>query len=271
MSADPFPNNVIPASRINPSSVKLLDYFPAPNQPGTGLARNFLRNASQPTDSTQFNQRVDWIESSKSSWFGRYSWADDYQQAAATFLTDTMHVATTAHQAMISNTRILTTSTVNEARFAWNQFNNDLTGYFANTQDIQGGLNINGLFAPSPLGYGVPAIDLGQGITSFGGVTPWIARDTTFQFMDSVSIIRGRHSIKVGGEIRRDRFNEFGNSKITGEFLFDGQTTFNPANRNATGYIFADCHAGDSRAVGPQYRHGKRFASQKLLLRLRSG
>ena len=244
VSASPFPGNVIPQSRIDPASVKLLQYFPAPNQPGTSLARNYLRNASQPTDSTQFNQRVDWIENSKSSWFGRFSWADDFQQAAATFLTDTMHVATTARQGMISNTRILTTSTVNEARFAWNQFNNDLSGYFANTQNIQAQLNINGLFAPSPLGYGVPAIDLGQGINSFGGVTPWIARDDTFQFMDNVSMVRGRHSLKFGGEIRRDRYNEFGNSKITGEFLFDGQSTFDPANRNATGFIFADFMLG---------------------------
>jgi hypothetical protein len=244
VSANPFPGNVIPQSRIDPASLKLLQFFPAPNQPGTSLARNYLRNASQPTDSTQFNQRVDWIENAKSSWFGRFSWADDFQQAAATFLTDTMHVATTARQGMISNTRILTTSTVNEARFAWNQFNNDLSGYFANTENIQAGLNINGLFAPSPLGYGVPAIDLGQGINSFGGVTPWIARDDTFQFMDNISIVRGRHSLKFGGEIRRDRYNEFGNSKITGEFLFDGQSTFDPANRNATGFIFADFMLG---------------------------
>src|SRR6266481_1100132 len=164
-SASPFPGNAIPQSRISPVAVKLLQYFPAPNQPGTSLVRNYLRNASQPTDSTQFNQRVDWIQSSKSSWFGRFSWADDFQQAAATYLTDTMHVAALARQAMVSNTRILSASTVNEARFAWNQFNNDLSGYFANTQDIQGSLNINGLFAPSPLGYGVPAIGLGQGVS----------------------------------------------------------------------------------------------------------
>ena len=57
-------------------------------------------------------------------------------------------------------------------------------------------------------------------------------------------MVKGRHSLKVGGEIRRDRYNEFGNSKITGEFLFDGQSTFDPANRNATGFIFADYMLG---------------------------
>ncbi len=243
-SATQFPGNVIPQARLNPFAQKLLEFFPAPNQPGTSLVRNFLRNASQPTDSDQFNQRVDWIENSKSSWFGRFSWGSDFQQAAATFLTDTMHVQSTARQAMLSNTRILNTATVNEARFAWNQFNNDLSGYYANGRNVQADLNIPGLFAPDVLAYGVPAIGLGGGISGFGGVTPWIARDDTFQFMDNLSIVRGRHSIKFGGEIRRDRYNEFGNSKVTGEFLFDAQSTFDPANRNASGYIFADYMLG---------------------------
>ena len=244
VSATQFPGNALPPTRLNPFAIKMLEFFPAPNQPGTSLVRNFLRNAALPTDSDQFNQRVDWIENHKSTWFGRFSWASDFQQAAATFLSDTMHVQSTARQAMLSNTRILSNATVNEARFAWNQFNNDLSGYFAGGRDVQGDLAIPGLFAPDPLARGVPAIGLGQGINSFGGVTPWIARDDTFQLMDNLSLVRGRHSIKLGGEIRRDRYNEFGNSKVTGEFLFDAQSTFDPANRNATGFIFADYMLG---------------------------
>ena len=107
-------------------------------------------------------------------------------------------------------------------------------------------LKIPGLFSSSPLAYGVPAIGLGGGVASFGGVTPWVTRDDTFQFMDSLSIVRGRHSIKLGAEIRRDRYNQFGNQKATGEFLFDGQATFNPANRGATGFIFADFMLGET-------------------------
>jgi hypothetical protein len=35
VSATPFPNSVIPQSRLNPISIKMLAHFPAPNQPGT--------------------------------------------------------------------------------------------------------------------------------------------------------------------------------------------------------------------------------------------
>src|SRR5260370_27046425 len=87
---------------------------------------------------------------------------------------------------------------------------------------------------------------LGGGVNSFSGVTPWVTRDDTFQLMDNLSILRGRHSIKLGAEIRRDRYNQFGNQKATGEFLFDGQATFDPANRGATGFIFADFMLGET-------------------------
>ncbi|MEO7145046.1 MAG: TonB-dependent receptor, partial [Bryobacteraceae bacterium] len=245
IAATPFPGNIIPTARLNPASLNLLAYYATPTVPGnTVTANNFVRQAVAPTDSDQFNQRIDWVENTSSSWFGRFSWGNDLQEPAATFLTDSQHVSTTVRQGMLANTRILNPSTVNEARFAWDQFNNDLAGYFANTKDVQSGLGINGLFAPSPLAYGPPAIDLGGGVSGFGGVTPWITRDDMFQFMDNISMVRGRHSIKFGADIRRDRYNQYGNQKATGEFLFDGQSTFDPANRGATGYLFADYMLG---------------------------
>jgi hypothetical protein len=246
VSATAFSGNIVPKSRLNPVSQRLLEFFPSPTVPGNSLVSNYARNAKSTLDNTQFNQRIDWNESNKSNWFGRFSWGDDLQLSSGAILTDSTQVATTVRQAMISNTRILSGTTVNEARVAWNQFNNDLVGYFANTRDVEADLKIPGLFSSSPLAYGVPAIGLGGGINSFGGVTPWVTRNNSFQFMDNLSLIRGRHSIKIGGEIRRDRYNQFGNQKATGEFLFDGQATFNPANRGATGFIFADFMIGET-------------------------
>ncbi len=243
-SATAFPNNQIPASRFNPGALALLAYYPLPTVPGNSMVRNYIRQAVSPTDSDQFNQRVDFIQNSKSTWFGRYSWGNDSQTPPTVFLTDSSHAATTVRQAVIANTYIFSPSIVNEARFAWDQFNNDLDGYFANTTNVQATLGISGLFAPSPLAYGLPSVAFGGGISSFGGVTPWITRNDTFQWTDGVSITKGTHSIKVGGEIRRDRYNQYGNQKATGEFDFDGQSTSNPANPNATGYTFADLLVG---------------------------
>src|SRR5690606_24200076 len=117
--------------------------------------------------------------------FGRYSWGTDLQIPAATFQPDSRRVQTDVQQAMISNTRIFSSSAVNEARVSWNQFRNDLIGYFGNNENVQEFLNINGLFAASPLAYGLPEINLGNGLSGFGGVTPWVTRNNAFQFADN--------------------------------------------------------------------------------------
>ena len=80
--------------------MRMLEFYPEPTVPGTNLVSNFTRNAQSPTDSTQFNQRIDWIESTKSSWFGRYSWGDELQIPASVFLTDSLQVATKVQQAV---------------------------------------------------------------------------------------------------------------------------------------------------------------------------
>jgi hypothetical protein len=244
-SATHFSGNIIPQSRLSPQALAILNYSPPPTNPENPLSDNYIRQALQPTDETQFNQRIDWIESAKSSWFGRFSWENDLSAPAALFqVASSAITSTTVRQVVLGNTYIISPSVVNEARFAWDQFNNDYAGYYANTLNVQSTLGITGLVAPTPATYGVPAIGLGEGISSFGGITPWVTRDDLFQWTDSISMIKGAHSIKMGGAIGRDRYNQNGNQKSEGEFDFDGASTDNPASPGTTGFIFADFMTG---------------------------
>lgn len=243
-SATLFPDNKIPASRFSPIALKFFEYYPNATVPGSSIVRNYYRNTLSTTDSDQFNQRIDFIESNKSNWFGRYSQGDDTAAPGSVFDANKTVSVAMVKQAVLSNTRIISPSMVNEARFAWGQFHNDLVSIYANKRNIQGELGVDGLFALSPLGYGVPAIGLTQGLTSFGGPTPFITRDDTFQWMDNVSILKGSHSIKIGGEARRDRYGQLGTLKSVGEFDFDGLSTANPAAYTTTGYVFADYMLG---------------------------
>ena len=63
----PFPGNIIPSSRINPYSQKLLNYYAPANIPGT-LANNYVRLDGSPFDRDGFVLRMDFVESSKSQW-----------------------------------------------------------------------------------------------------------------------------------------------------------------------------------------------------------
>ena len=53
ISAAPFSGNLLPRSRLNPVSIRMLEFFPEPTVAGSSLVRNFFRNAQAPTDSSR--------------------------------------------------------------------------------------------------------------------------------------------------------------------------------------------------------------------------
>jgi len=222
-----------------------MGYYPAPTVPGDNILSNYVRQSSQPIRTEQFTERIDWNQNSRSTWFGRYSWTNEYNAGLSVFADTTGRVATVGYQAMLSNTYTFGAATVNEFRFGFNQFNNANIGHFAQITDVVSQFGIIGLASSVPAAWGVPTVSLVNGLTSLSDTDPYVTRDSTFQWIDDFSIIRGKHVIKLGGEIRRDRYNELGNQKARGEFDFTGQAPFNPANRSATGNSFADFLIGD--------------------------
>jgi hypothetical protein len=234
----PFPGNIItPATRLDPIARGLLEFFPEPNVPGAGLVNNYLALDSNTTDKDQFTQRVDFAESSKSNWFGRYSWQDEHLVQPALKLNGT-NLLINVKQAMISNTRIFSPNVVNEFRFGYNGFFNSYGRELAYTRDVVKELGLPLLSDPPPAAWGIPFINI-SGYSTFGDQTdgPYVTNDHTFQWIDSVSWTHGTHSIKFGGEVRRDRFNQAGNQFVRGSFILQGQST---------GYAFADFMLGYS-------------------------
>src|ERR1044072_8985720 len=77
-AGQPFPGNIIPASRLDPIAIKLLGIYPEPNIPGAGLSKNYLALQNHTMDKDQFTGRIDFVESQKSFWFGRYSGTDEF-------------------------------------------------------------------------------------------------------------------------------------------------------------------------------------------------
>jgi hypothetical protein len=138
------------------------------------------------------------------------------------------------------------TNTVNEFRFGYNQFQNDKVGYNSFVRDVATELAIPGLTSINEASWGFPDIGLGNGLSGSSEPNPYVTNNHTFQWLDNVSIVRGRHTLKFGGEIRRDRYNQLGNSFAHGSFTFSGTATFDPANRTTTGFSWADFLIGES-------------------------
>jgi hypothetical protein len=208
ITASPFAGNTIPQSRFDPISVKLLDYYPTPNGPGTGLANNYQTVPAQSNTTDQFTIRADFVESSASTWFGRYSYSNENGVTPSVFPALGLKLESYPKQATLSNIRTLSPTIVNEFRFGYNHFDNynlNANASVFNGVGLLGGFP--GVAVPTPLLYCLPGISF-SGLSGFGDNTslPFIIFDNTFQVTDSLSVVRGKHSRKRYGALESYRF-----------------------------------------------------------------
>jgi hypothetical protein len=247
--AQPFPGNRIPLDRFNGKAAQLLEFYPLPNVPGASLVRNYEATEVRRQDADQITTRIDFAATANSSWFGRWSWGDELELTPSTFPEQGFKLDTKVQQVMLSNTRVLSPTLVNEFRFGYNRFINSNLQANAYERNVVGELGgIPGIATPEPIIYGIPSIGI-TGFTGFGetGTAPNLTRTNVFQWIDNVSIIRGRHSLRFGAEIRRERYNQIGNQFPRGSFSFSGQATQNPAAPANTGAGMADYLLGLTR------------------------
>jgi hypothetical protein len=229
----PFAGNIIPSARLDAISQKLLEFYPAPNSAAGGLVNNYLSAQNRVIDKNQFTQRVDFVQSSSSTWMGRYSYGTEHEIAPALKLNGTK-LTTRVHQVMLGNTRTLSSNVVNEFRFGFNYFFNTYGRELAFVRNVVKELGIPGLNADfPPEAYGIPSVSI-TGFSGFGDNTegPYTNRNHAMEFIDNMSWLRGKHSFKVGTNIRSDQFNQVGNQFARGNFQFQSNI--------ATGYGFAD-------------------------------
>jgi len=114
-------------------------------------------------------------------------------------------------------TRILSSSLINELRAGFNRLR------ISFNQDFNEDPSTFGITSPSRVFPNVAV----PGAMSFGGINgePQGRGDTTYQYSDTVTWIRGRHSIRMGGEFRRFSSNNL-NSGTGGALTFGTMAAF---------------------------------------------
>ncbi len=221
-SQSPFPGNIIPANRIAQISKTVLDkYYPIPNVSST--TANFINNEGRRQNNGQYFGRLDFNESQNSSWFFRYSEGDDGGYLPAFVPNTGNNVQVNPKQAVLANTRLFGATKVNEFRFGVNRMVSQNIQQRANTQNVVKELGIPDVDTSIPLFWGIPFFQV-TGYTNIGECNdcPFVNWNTTFQFKDDFSWNKGKHSIKIGGEWRRLRYNQIGAVVPRGRFTFGG-------------------------------------------------
>ena len=142
ITATPFPGNVIPQNRISAVSKRLLEFYHTPTLPGS--VNNYVEALPRPDNRDQFVLRMDYVESSKSSWTGRYSWGDEDSASPGLNLNGTK-LLTNFEQYMGTNTRVFSPSAVTETRFGYTRFFNSVGTLLAGVRNVVDELKIPGL------------------------------------------------------------------------------------------------------------------------------
>ena len=261
VTRDPFPNNQIPASLISPVARNLFadqSIYPLPLFPGN--TQNWTGAGRSKTNSDIGDIKIDYSLSTKDNFVARFSIGEtDDSSYDAQRVNPTSPSVTTPRSVVVSWNHIFSPSFLNEARVGVNRTRTAaLTSDTGNIGNLGEKLGIPGSNSPGP---GLPLLTISD-VTSIGSRgSDSIAASTTFQYTDSLTITRGRHIFKTGGEILRYRQNRFygSNNGLWGAFTFSGAYTQQIGTAN-TGSGVADfllgfpIDVGKSIAVGWGHR-----------------
>jgi hypothetical protein len=224
---DPFPNNTLPADRIDPIGKALLDLLPLPTFTDR-LAGNYRANPVKTLDDYQGDIRVDHNLSTSDRIFGRFSFEEAEQYlptglpgfGATGGFASNQTFKTKARNLALSHTKVFGSNVVNQFTAGYNRVFNYITsfGYKSNkSQEL-----------------GIPGANLGtdetssltratiQNFVGFGdrGFSPFQGGTNVFHYANTTTMVKGSHALNMGGTMRAMQLNLLGDTALAGQFAF---------------------------------------------------
>jgi type 1 fimbria pilin len=244
----PFLNNVIPAGRINPTSAKLLDLWPAPNS--SGLTNNFTTAAPTGGNHNQIVTRIDHNLTNKQRLFFRFNYWDVFDlpidPLGSGLCADRCAEHDHTYAAAAGYTYSVTPTTViglnaNMSRFRYDR------------DPKNSGFNLTSIGWPQSYNEVVPAemrtpptpcvANFADNIMCTQGQSFIEDRNTQFSVSPSISMLRGHHQYQIGLQLEVGRDNYAQSNIASGAFDFcnPGQACFTSLpGVSGTGFSFAD-------------------------------
>jgi hypothetical protein len=250
----PFAGNVIPQSRFDPVAVKLLTYYPAPNNPG--ISNNYFSQAGSSSTADDYSVRIDRHISDRQNLFGRFS----LDNQATT--TPNYYNSVGSPDAGVSGGRSRG-ATLDDSYLlhGWVLHGNFGYTYFANPRDsLSEGFNLTSLGFPATLAaqsqFPIFPLIQPQGFGVLGPNATYIIGNKfeDYTWTGDASKLIGSHTIKLGGVYRQNRVSNFRPNSPAGNFSFDTGWTKQTYNGNSGGNAIASMLLGLMSAGSIQYQ-----------------
>jgi len=258
ISRVPFPGNTIPNNRIDPAARVMTNLWGRANSPGLPFTavNNFTANASVGGDQNQYNARVDHSVSDRQRLFARYTYWRNLNLPIDPYGTKTCVDRCTedmnTNQFVLGDTLTLTPTAFLDLRGSFSRYHYDRISATA-------GFDLTQLGWPSALNnqvavrvHPIPLVAGYNGVFSTNGSgSTIVARNDVYSFTPSLTKIWGKHTWKVGAEVRRGTHNYYQQNNPSGSFNFDGlMTAVNPLAAAGTGNGFASFLLGHGSGGG---------------------
>ncbi len=237
----PFPNNTIPASRIDLAAVELIKRLPTPNLPG--FVNNYLTNGTAEFNRDNIDTKINYNPTAKMTLFGRYSYSP-------TLITEPPILGEAGGDAInggqlgdapgrVQVAGVGATYTFNGSLFLDANFGYTRQKLGAQGPDVVSGVNfgldvlkIPGTNGPDALQAGIPFFNVSNwaNIGNSNTGNPFLFRDNQYVGSSNVSWLRGSHSLRFGGDFQNQQLNHYqpqGGTfqTVRGTFQFSGAIT----------------------------------------------
>lgn len=270
----PFANNRIPTSQLDPVSLKVISYLPLPNRtPDNPITQggNWQENSSDPTTRDYHTIRIDHSFTDSLRVFGRYLIAaPDQNDTGGTrgfgvADTDGLMLRNRRQNIALNMTKVFSPTLFGTFRAGANRAS-VLRAGLGFGQDWPEKLGVQGV-APDVF----PRFNMSNGLvptTNFGtpGNQNRRAAFTTTEYHADFSKIHGQHTIKFGGDYMRFNGNDAARQFASGQFVFNTRFTngINAAGNTIpqTGMTFADFLLGRINQVNCEVSQGNGRRSQ---------
>jgi hypothetical protein len=243
-----FPNNTIPAGRIDPVAAAVLALVPLPTQSG---GNNYFRVADIVDNSDRVLGRLDIHASQTDNLFARFIHSNRQRNIPGAFggLLDGTGTSAFGNQSIKSNsvvggwTRIFGPTLVNEVRVNWQQATSDARQQPFGQQPTGAAL-IRGSITDPLVAGGLPGLEVdtffqGSGLGRLGSpdFLPKFQHTNQYEFIDTLSWLRGRHALKLGADVIIMKNQYMDVPATRGYFHFRNRFTGNPMADFLLGYV----------------------------------
>jgi hypothetical protein len=243
----PFLNNQIPDYRISPITKQLLAHIPMPNLAGAAGGTNFEKPYVRTKRTNQFDIKLTYQPAANDHLSVRYSQENPTSYDPGTFgiwgglKPFAGHGTNPTHSAGGNYNRVWSSTLIQEVRVGRTWHHNQAVAEAdgLKTSDEVGipGVNLNrftsGITTINVAGYN-------DYLIGFETSLPWDRAERTWTMATTATKLWGNHTLKVGGDLRMNRFLLDQVTHPRGDFYFRSATTAIPSDAAAqNGYANA--------------------------------